>query len=246
MNCSFWPSFDPKLTWDGLLTFITGILAFVAGLLAFFGIRSQIRHADAGLQTQLDAEKKARENAANEQRKAVATALLFEIDNHYRSNIRDIVRYLEEHRNDPDPTVIKSPGSNPFPVYAGSSKLLGVLPTVLVEIVVNYYGELRGYVATFNLYLKGYEIFLEGNTTIGRAVMRTLIPRIITEAVAITQLAYTTCGLLCEFMGAEFSFPRIGVAGDPRVEDSARATLVAAREQLMQEIGRMPTHAQAH
>jgi len=194
----------------------------------------------------LDAEKKAREDAANEQRKAVATALLFEIDNHYRSNIRDVVRYLEEHKNDPDPTVIKPPGVNPFPVYVGNSKVLGVLPTVLVEIMVNYYGELRGYVATFNLYLKGYEMFLEGNTTIGRGVMRTLIPRIIIEGVAITQLAYTTCGLLCDFVGTEFSFPRIGVAGDPRVQDSTRTTLLAAREQLMQEIGRMPTHAQAH
>jgi hypothetical protein len=69
--------------------------------------------------------------------------------------------------------------------------------------------------------------------------MKSLIPRISAEAAAITQLAYTTCGLLCDFVGAEFSFPRIGVAGDPHVQESARTTLIAGRKQLAEELGRV-------
>jgi hypothetical protein len=44
MNCLPWPSFDPKLTGDGLQTFFGAPLAFLPIL--------QVRHADKGSQKQ--------------------------------------------------------------------------------------------------------------------------------------------------------------------------------------------------
>jgi hypothetical protein len=83
VNCFPWPSFDPKLTWDGLLTFFGGVLAF-------FAVLFQVRHADKGLQRQLDADKKARDDQASEQARAVARALLFELDNFYRGYVQSL------------------------------------------------------------------------------------------------------------------------------------------------------------
>ncbi len=226
-----WPSFDPKLTWDGLLTFLGGVLAF-------FAILYQVRRADQGLQKQLNVEKQARQDEAEDRRRRVAIALLFEIDDHYKSNVRDLVKYLEEHANDPSPTVIKSTNVNPFPVYVGNVNMLGALPPCLVEVIVNYYGLLRVYVATFNHYSQGYEMWLAGNSSIGRALMKSLVPKIKSEAAAITQLTYITCGLLCDFVGTSFSYPRIGVESDPHVEESTRASLLVSRKQLAEETAR--------
>jgi hypothetical protein len=231
MNCSIWPSFDPKLTWDGLLTFITGILAFIAGLLAFLGIRSQIHHADAGLQLQLDAEKKAREDASNAQRRAVATALLFEIDSQYVSNVRDILKAFGEQ--DATPALTRT-GPDPFPVYVGNANMLGSLPVSLVEVIVNYYGALRDYVAIIDEYAHGYEIQLQGNST-GRALMKSLVPQIKSDGTAIIQLTYTVCGLLCDFAGTTFSCPPIRVVLDLQVQESTRTDLSSRRQRLIQE-----------
>jgi hypothetical protein len=231
MTCSLWPSFDPKLTWDGLLTFITGILAFFAGLLAFFGIRSQIHHADAGLQRQLDAEKKAREEASNAQRRAVATALLFEIDSQYVSNVRDILKSFDEQDAMP---ALTSTGPDPFPVYVGNANMLGSLPASLVEVIVNYYGDLRDYVAVIDEYAHGYEMHLQGNT-IGRSLMKSLVPKIKSDGAAIIQLTYTICGLLCDFAGTAFSCPPIRVVQDPQVVESTRTDLSLRRQRLTRE-----------
>jgi hypothetical protein len=123
----------------------------------------------------------------NGRKQAIATALLFEIDNHYRSNIRDLLNFFEKNDNDTSLTVIKPMSANPFPVYVGNASVLGALPPTVVEAIVHYYGELRGYVATLSQYSRGLEIWSENNPT-GRAIVLTLVPKIKKEAAAIPAL----------------------------------------------------------
>lgn len=228
MSACQWFSFDPRVSGDGLLTFF-------GGLLAFFAIIYQVRQADKGLQRQLDAEKKARQDAANARSRAVATAVLFEIDDHYRSNIRDLLQVFETQAAGV-PIVLKPISANPLPVYAGNVTTLGELPSTLVEAIVQYYGVLRVYLGTLSQYSQGYDLMVQGNQ-LGMPIMKSLIHRIKSEAKAIIQPTYTVCGLLCSFLGTTFSFPRVAVANDPNVEDDARGTLEASRKELALETG---------
>jgi hypothetical protein len=223
--------FVAKLSLDGLLTFL-------GGLLAFLGILYQVWRSDRGLQQQINAEKRAREDEAEDRRHRVAIALLFELDSHYKSRVRDLLKVFEEQSKDSAPLVVKPTGVYAFPVYVGNASVLGGLPPVLVETVVNYYGLLRSYEATLGQYTQGYEMTLAGDSQIGRALMATLVPRIKSEATATTQIAYTACGLLCRFVDIEFRSPRIGVADDPHVDELARETLTGATAQLSKEMER--------
>lgn len=223
-------SFEMKLTLDGIMTLAAGVIAYVAAV-------RQIRHADRGLQRQLDDEKKTREDGASDEQRAVARALLFEIDDFYRAQIRDLSNLLEKEQEGAPPAVIKPMSNNPFPVYVGNASKLGVLPPSLVEAVVHYYAILQSYVATLVQHAQGYSMWVGGlNPQVGRALMQSIVPRIKSEARAITQLTFSTCGLLCTFTNTDFEFPRIGVAGDPKVQDDSRATLEAARRQLAVEM----------
>lgn len=223
--------FVAKLSLDGLLTFL-------GGLLAFFAILYQVRRSDRGLQQQMNAERRAREDEAEDRRRRVAIALLFELDSHYKSRVRDLLKLFEGQRNDSPPLVVKPTGAYAFPVYVGNASVLGGLPPVLVETIVNYYGLLRSYEATLGQYTQGYEMTLAGDSPIGRALMAALVPRIKSEAAATTQSAYTACGLLCRFVDIEFRSPRIGVADDPHVDQSAHQNLTAATTQLLKEMQR--------
>jgi hypothetical protein len=231
MNCSPWPSFDLKLTCDGLVTFFGGVLAFLAMLF-------QVRHSDKGLQTQLNVEKQTREDEANERQRAVATALLFELDEVYRSFVREVLGFLAEHENDPDPPGIKPVSANPFPVFSANAGALGALPPTLVEAVARCYSALNGYFATLTEYPQRYGLLLRGDGSIGLPLLAGFIARIRRDANAIIPLTYVTSGVLCYFVGTEFASPRIQIANDPKVSDKARATLKNCVSQLAKKTGR--------
>ncbi|MGH9684518.1 MAG: hypothetical protein ACRD4S_13020 [Candidatus Acidiferrales bacterium] len=233
-----WLSFDPRLSWDGLLTFFGGVLAF-------FAILFQVRHADRGLKSQMDVEKRARNSAADERRRAVATGLLFEIDDHYRSNIRDVLQFLDGIRRDSAGMVIRPISADPFPMYIGSVEILGELPPTLVEAIVHYYGLLGVYVSRLAKYLQAFDYSMQGQSAQAKTLMDSQTPLIKREGEAITQLTYPICGLLSEFVGVEFS--RIGVANDSNVNDDAREALKASLARLGMEIEDRPRkHAETH
>lgn len=136
-----WPSLRPELTWDGLLTFVGGLLA----LLAIF---YQVRHSDKGLQKQLDAEAQSRRQGERARCRAVATALLFELDNFYRAYIRGLADAIGPKPGDVSgihyvdspflPPLRKVP-SDPFPVYKANAGAVGELPLEVTETVVRAY-----------------------------------------------------------------------------------------------------------
>jgi hypothetical protein len=231
MKCFPWPSFDPKLTWDGLLTFLGGVLAF-------FAVLFQVRHADMGLQSQLNVEKRTREAEAEERQRAIATALLFELDEVYRSFVREVLGFLANHEEDPNPPSIKPVSANPFPVFSANAGALGLLPPTLVEAVAGCYGALNGYFATLAEYSQRFGLLLRGVSSFGLPLLAGFISRIQGEANAIVPLAYVTSGLLCYFVRTEFASPRIRIADDPRVKDDARTVLKNCVSQLAKETGR--------
>jgi hypothetical protein len=235
----FHPSWlEPKLTLDGGATLVAGLIAFIGGLLAYLAVRGQTKAAGVALQTQLDAEKKTRAEQENTRLKAVATALLFEIDHHYKSNVRDLLEAFEKEKDASSPPVVVKPMTvNPFPIYVGNTSALGALPAALVEAIVGYYGVMQIYLSTLTQYTQGYNLMLRGDAQLGYALMKNLVPRIKSEARAMIQLTYTTCGLLCYFTATEFSSPRIGVASDSTVQDAWRSTLEDAKKAIGSDPG---------
>jgi hypothetical protein len=224
--------FVAKLTLDGLVT-------FVGGLFAVFAVLYQIRRADRGLQKQLNAEKQAHREEARERQRRVAVALLFEINSYWAGDVRNLLKVLEALIPSSVPPTLKPRSANTFPVYVGNAGALGGLPPILVETVVGYYGLLRSYEATLVQYSQGFDLLMADNIASGRALTTSMIARIKAEAPAITQVTHTACGLLCRFVDIEFSYPRIAVADDAHIDESARKTLADSLQQLGREMGQL-------
>ncbi len=222
MMCVAWPTLKPELTWDGLLTFITGILAFLAGLLAFLGIRSQICHADRGLQLQLDAEKRSREDDASSQRRAVATALLFELDNFYRGYVRGMAGEIgslpgqvdgRHYVVTPDLPPFRKVPSAPFPVYGANAASVGSLPSDLTAHVLRAYSGAQWILDRVADYqLAREQSFEHGN----QAPYFTFARKSLEELVPIYHGAEGTLSTamkeLCNFAGVTFGAPLIAIA----------------------------------
>jgi hypothetical protein len=110
-----------------------GLLAFLGGALALFGVWWSNRQSVRNLQEQLDADKRSRREDFERQKKAVATAILFQIDPLYRIVAEEIATD-EEHL----PSLLL-PGS--FPVYEGNADNLGNLEPDMVASVVTFYSK---------------------------------------------------------------------------------------------------------
>jgi hypothetical protein len=221
MMCVAWLSLGP-LTWDGLLTFLTGVLAFAAGLLAFFGIRSQIRHADAGLQKQLDANAQSRREAEHARRRAVATALLFELDNFYRAYVRGLAEAIacapgqvdgRDYLESPHLPPLRKTPSDPFPVYKANADAVGELPLEVTELVVRAYSAAQWVLDRRADYQTSREQSLQrGNQGPYFAFASKSLEEMRDVFRAAEGTLRETTMTLCEFTGTPFQFPRIAVA----------------------------------
>jgi hypothetical protein len=133
--------FEPKLTLDGIMTLAAGVIAYVAAV-------RQMRLADRGLKQQLQAEKKGRLQEDEERQRAVAVAMLFELDNFYRAYVRGLAKEIPgspKEANGPAhleslllPPLRKIP-SDPFPMYKANGSSVGKLPPNLTAVVVHAY-----------------------------------------------------------------------------------------------------------
>jgi hypothetical protein len=215
MSADTWFAFDPKLSWDGLLTFIGGLLAFV-------GIFYQVRHADKGLQRQLDSEKKARAEEELEHRRAVAVGMLFELDNFYRAYVRGLANEIPSSPREANgpahieslllPPLRKIP-SHPFPVYKANGSSVGTLPPNLTAVVV------RGYSAAQWVLdrVVDYQFARKDSLDHGNAAPYfALARRSLEEMREIYRGAEVTLGeamrALCRFAGIPFEVPLIAIA----------------------------------
>ena len=123
--------FETKLTLDGLMTLVAGIIAFAAVIIQ---IRSSSKQLHDQMKTQRDAEREEQERL----KKAVATAILFEIDSVYSR----FVGFVE------DRSLPRDALGTDFPVFAANAGQLGLLHQEAVAVVVRFYGAVSEYALT--------------------------------------------------------------------------------------------------
>jgi hypothetical protein len=142
MSACLWFSFDPRLSLDGLLTFF-------GGLLAFFAILYQVRHADSGLQRQLDTERKTRTREITEQRRTVAVALLSEMkffEKYYLSAAEASLTGVDPNNCEPHSINLVSPPANSFPLYHANAYKIGEYGKDIVDSLQSFYGPAERFV----------------------------------------------------------------------------------------------------
>jgi hypothetical protein len=96
-----------------------GLLALAGGILAFFAIVLQTRHADKGLQRQIDEVRKREDKRAGEVARSTAAGLLMEIDWFYRHYLRDALDSLRSLDPQKGPPAGPRFRFDPFPVFSG-------------------------------------------------------------------------------------------------------------------------------
>jgi hypothetical protein len=209
---------DPKLTWDGLLT-------FTGGLLALFGIWIQVRHADKGLREQITAEKNARVEEAENKRKAVASGMLFEIDNFYHYYLEDLPEKVSKFsKQNPPPSLGLIP-EVPFPIYHANVWMIGELDSKVISAVLEFY--LRGeyFVTLTRRYRQHYEFVQQQKVAGSTADFGGMYDQArghLADRDTLVDSAYRAEAALCYFLERPFTSERQIVAGDASISKETR------------------------
>ena len=199
--------FEAKLTLDGLMTLIAGIIAFAAVII-------QIRSSSKQVRDQIRAQRDADREEQERQRKAVATAILFEIDDFYYFHLRGVHGYLEGiARKGELLEVVRIPPSL-FDVYRGNTPMLGDLPDEVVEVVVHFYSKAEQFLALREDYRAERERHAEPASHPDDRKEKTLFGHLRDSLPGLKRAAYAACERLCGFTGVEFKAPRIAIAAE--------------------------------
>jgi len=205
MNAIPWPHLEPKVSWDGLLTFVGGLLALLA-------IWRQTSHADKGLQKQIDLDKKARLEEKETRRKAVAMALLFEIDSFYKSYVRDFLPYTQGD-NPSEMPYIRSIAIRPFPLYEANADSICDLQSDMAADIVSFFSVAECYLCDLRDYKDARDLRLQvGSTAAGLARAATVFQRIRTAAPGIARAVHLISEKMCRLTGVPFEAPRVAIA----------------------------------
>jgi hypothetical protein len=209
-------------TGDGLATLVAGIIAFVA-------VMVQIRHSSNATEKQLRAEREARMQQESGQTRALATAILFEIDTLYRYLIRDVHDFFKREVPDHADTVAaKSVDPLFFAVYQGNAGKLGRLGQAAAEAVVHFYGGIGAYAATLREYKIAFEhAVYEDLQTQKRGspfmpdcgdALRLYLDQLRTPLLPLKNCTYIACYRLCQVGALPFEPPSVAVAADQDVD----------------------------
>ena len=133
-----------------------GALTLVAAAIAFIAVIVQIRSSSEQVQDQIKAQRDAEEAERERQRRAVAAALLAEVDSFYarflqrRSKLFDSWKRTE---NDPQSReVFHSVAGNPFVVYESLADKLGDFDATVTRAIVLTYGAMSAFTETAKRY----------------------------------------------------------------------------------------------
>lgn len=185
-----------KLTLDGMMTLAAGILAFVA------------------VQLQMRNQRRAVRQEQERQKKAVATAVLFEIDSFYRYFVRDASALLKDIR-DNEPFVAKSTSAFSFTAYVGNASNLGQLNQDIVQGIVAFYGCATVLLTTMHDYSEAVKRSLEARDNIDWGYLaKQYFTHMTTSFPALKVLTYNVSKTLCNFAKIEFKPPSIAVAAE--------------------------------
>lgn len=197
----------PKLVHRQWLS--TGDVAtLAAGSLAFLAVMIQ-----------LEAERNARSAEVERQKRAVATALAYEIDYVYRYFIRDVGDFLKA-TNHAEPLLAKIYETPPFAVYYGNTAVLGQLHEKLVAQIVHFYAMAINHLTTIRAYSDAARNSLQqpqASDVIDWDDMAQQYRRHIEEPLpGLRLVAYDVSAGLCNIGGIEFKSPDIAVAAEDR------------------------------
>lgn len=197
--------FEAKLTLDGLMTLIAGLIAFIAVII-------QIRSSSRQVREQITAQRDAEREEQKRQNLAVATAILFEIDNIYRSMIRGTGKTLE---GGSEQEFLVKPHSLRFPIYEGNTSNLGRLPGDLVQNIVEYYGVALRHITTLQEYSASIMNAHEAKGDIDwKGMASQYCDQIAKTSPWVKLHTYYVTRSLCEYTGIEFKSPTIAVAAE--------------------------------
>ena len=186
--------FEAKLTLDGLMTLIAGLMAFAAVIIQ---IRSSSRQVREQITSQRDAEREEQDR----QSRAVAAAILFEIDNVYR------LIFDQVNADDFNLRYLIPP--NRFVVFEANAGYLGSLGNDLAQAIVRFYGVAARHFLTSQQYLReienakadasGHPVSLKG---LHAAILQGGYRGVLADSfAAVTDSARAACSRLCDFTG---------------------------------------------
>jgi hypothetical protein len=198
--------FGAKLTLDGLMT-------LMAGVIAFFAVIMQIRSSSKQVQDQIKAQRDAEREELERRKKALATGILFEIDNFYVYHVGRAYDYINKALQMKRlPEVARIPSSL-FSVYQGNAGRLGDLPNDVVRVIVDFYSKAAQYLALREDYRaererRGELPFEHPANQRAKslcALTRDFLP-------GLARALYIACEKLCGVAGLDFKPPSIAVA----------------------------------
>ena len=188
--------------WKNGLSVETTVVLF-AGLLAFLAVMIQV-----------EAEWNARADEREGQKRAVAAAILFEIDHFYFYHVGEAWRYVEEAlRGRELPEVARIPCPL-FSVYQGNAGRLGDLPNEVVRAVVDFYSKAAQFLAIREDYRGEHERHLDlpfEHPDNRKAII--LCGNARDFLLGLARAAYSACEKLCGVAELDFKPPGIAVAG---------------------------------
>lgn len=141
----------------------------------------------------------------NQTKRSIATALLWEMDDFYKSNVRNTFRALE--RAD-DPTqlgyYVRSPYKG-FTVYEATADRVGLFRPATVQGIVLFYASARAYLNVIEDYGRAVEQVDAGRTDLRRIAV-TLLVQVKKSSADMIPLIKTVVPLLAEEAGTTYEF----------------------------------------
>lgn len=148
--------FEARLTLDGLMTLLAGIIAFAAVII-------QIRSSSKQLKKQLNAQRQSDLEEDERQKRAVAKAILYEIDDFARYHFADRPKFFE-HEVPPHAKlpVMKVVNPKSLAVFKANAGRLGQLDDGAVKAIIDFYGAAETYQSLSRAYAEVSEIVHRG------------------------------------------------------------------------------------
>jgi len=202
--------FEAKLTLDGLMTLIAGLIAFIAVIIQ---IRSSSKQVQDQIKAQRDAEREERER----QKRAVASAILSEIDGTYRyllRDVRDFLRQIDPDKVDLRTMLIKSFVAR-FPILDANAGKIGDLGEQAVASVVGFYSCTRAYLISVDNFALSRERWLEKpDDGLLEDTTREYLSHVKNTIPSLIWLAHEVSKELCGILSRKFESPWIAVAAE--------------------------------
>jgi hypothetical protein len=195
--------FEAKLTLDGLMTLIAGLIAFAA---VIFQIRSSSKQVQDQIKAQRDAEREEKER----QKRAIATAIICEIDSFFAIELDLVEKSLASWDGTSNNLALPAGlRTNVSEIYRGVSPLLGSLSAKSVNAIVKFYSMVGTYEGLWRNYqycldmlraplnpavdLKARDLANEAGSQL--KIIREIIPRLKTLAWTVIECVAHDCGL---------------------------------------------------